>query len=302
MSAQIVSASVAVPALEDAVVETLAYADVWDWPLTVEEVHRFATVRADVDDVAAALQARQRACVASAVGGQPALHVLRGREHLVAERQRRTAASQRLWPQAMRLARRVARIPWVRMVAVSGSLAVSAARTGDDVDLFVVTDDDRLWLTRLLTIAVGQLSWGRSAAASPLCPNYLVSASHLALEERDLYTAHELTQLVPLFGAHTYAVLLQANAWYRAFLPNHPGFTGVIAPLPARRHGASGLLDSALVSRLERWEMQRKLARLRGGDETHFDAATCKGHVDAHRARFWAAYDMRLAQLELPAR
>jgi hypothetical protein len=291
--------SVAASAVEHAVVETLAYADVFDWPLTVEEVHRFAPVRAGVAEVAAALSAQWRAGVVSAAGGERGLHTLRGREHLVAERRRRTAASQRLWPHAVRMARRVARIPWVRMVAVSGSLAVSAARTGDDVDVFVVARDGRLWLTRLLAIASGQVSVGRDGVAPPLCPNYMVTESALTLPDRDIYTAHELAQLVPLFGAQAYAALLDANAWYRDLLPNHPGFTGEIAPLPQRR--SAPMLDGRIVSSLERWEMRRKVARLRCGDETRFDASTCKGHLDGHRQRFWTAYDARLRSLGLAA-
>jgi hypothetical protein len=280
--------------LDAAVIVAIAYADVYGWPLTTDEVHRFLPLSARRDAVAAALASARLSRVVSHVDGY---HVLRGRELLVAERSRREAASQRLWSEVRRRGRLLARIPWVRMVAVSGSLAVSAAQDGDDIDLFVVTDDGRLWLSRALTIAAGRLS-GRAT----LCPNYLVTDSAVELSERDLYTAHELVQLVPLFGADTYAALLERNRWYREFLPNHPGYTGTIAARPPRTRSRIG---GGLVSRVERWEMQRKVTRLgatASGVETRFDHTTCKGHVDGHRRRFWSAFAARMDQLEAWAR
>jgi len=291
-----VSAAV-LPRVDSAVLEALAYADVYDWPLTAEEVHRFLPVAADGADVVTALGVMVTAGELACVDG---LHVLRGREWLVARRRARAAESERIWAELLRRARLLARIPWIRLVAVSGSLAVSAARTGDDIDLFVVTDDGRLWLSRALTIAVGRLPLrGRAMPLSVLCPNYLLSSSSLTLGERDVYTAHELAQLVPLFGAETYRELLACNAWYRDFLPNHPGYTGEIG---VQRAGLAGLvLRGAMAgrvgARLERWEMSRKRARLGDGAETRFDGAVCKGHVDGHRARFWSAYEARLEAL-----
>jgi hypothetical protein len=284
-----------------AVVQAIAYADVYGWPLATDEIHRFLPVSASFGDVASTLRSTQ---VSKLVAGVDGHHVLRGREHLVAERRRRTAASERRWPEVIRHGRLIARIPWVRMVAVSGSMAVRAARAGDDVDLFIVTDEGRLWLSRALTIAIGKVSSRRgSTTPSTLCPNYLVTASSIELEERDLYTAHELVQLVPLFGPDIYAALLDRNQWYRTFLPNHPGFTGLI---PARRDRLAlpwlrPVLHGGLVSRLERWEMGRKIARLQGAGpaaETRFDGSMCKGHFDGHRQRFWAAFDARLGRLE----
>ena len=270
--------------LDAAVIEALAYSDVFGWPLTAAEVHRFLAVPAQRAEVLASLGSAR--LVASVDGHW----VLRGREQLVAERRRREAVSRTLWPKVERSARMLARIPWVRMVAVSGSLALNAARPGDDVDLFIVTDDGRLWVSRALAIAAGRL------APLTLCPNYLVSMSALEFAERDIYTANELAQLVPLFGAQVYTELLERNRWYRDLLPNHPGFVGAI-PVRAPSRGAPRWLDRMAVP-LERWEMERKVTRLRtGAPETRFDATTCKGHVDGHRAHFWRQFEERLQVL-----
>ena len=271
-------------------VEALAYSDVYAWPLTSSEVHRFLPLPAQRAEVMASLVSPRLSRVVAPVDGH---WVLRGREHLVAERRRREAASRGLWPAVERSARMLARIPWVRLVAVSGSLALDAARPGDDVDLFIVTEEGRLWVSRALAIAAGRLS------PLTLCPNYMVTAPALEFAERDMYTAHELAQLVPLFGARAYAELLERNRWYRELLPNHAGFSGVIPERPWR-HGVPRWLER-VVARAERWEMERKVTRLRGsgGGETRFDATVCKGHVDGHRARFWKEFEARLQ--ELPA-
>jgi len=280
-------------ALDAAIVETVAYADVFAWPLTAAEVHRFLPVPAGAADVATALSSAR---LSQFLTPAAEFHVLHGREHLVAERRRRTIASRRMWPGVLRRARLLARIPWVRMVAVSGSLAVSAAFDGDDVDLFMVTDDERLWTCRALTILAGRVPSMPGTARPRLCPNFIVAVSTLELEDRDVYTAHELVQLVPLVGAQTYAELLDRNRWYRDFLPNHAGYTAAIA----QRAGCTRP-PGAVAKSIERWEMRRKVARLRGigpSAETRFDASTCKGHVDGHRQRFWTAFEARLQQLE----
>jgi hypothetical protein len=134
-----------------------------------------------------------------------------------------------------------------------------------------------------------------------LCPNYLLTTSVLDLPERDLYTAHELAQLVPLFGAAAYHTLMERNAWYRDWLPNHAGYTGPIAPLGCRSLNRSlePLLTNVLVERVERWERERKIARLRRQTtgETRFDETICKGHFEGYREHVLAAYATRMTEL-----
>ncbi|HEY6398194.1 MAG TPA: hypothetical protein VIX82_12140 [Solirubrobacteraceae bacterium] len=288
---QIVSAAIA----------AIAYADVFDWPLTATEVHRFLPVPARPDEVAAALAASQRSGAVAPAGG---LYVLPGRQALAGSRRRREMTAARLWPSAVRSCRVLASLPWVRLVAVSGSLAVGAAEDDADVDLFIVTVDGRVWLARALTIALGKAAArARRRQDIWLCPNYLLTATALELPERDVFTAHELAQLVPLFGPDAYRALLTANPWYRDFLPNHPGYPGPIADLrgPRARRAMEPILGNRLVSRLERWEMERKIARLgarSASAEVRFDATTCKGHFGGYRRRTLESLGATMARLE----
>ena len=283
--------------LEAAIVEAVTYADIFDWPRTTAEIQRYLPVRARLDEVEAALAARPLRALTDSIDG---VVMLPGREALAGARRRRAAASASLWPQAIRYGRLIASLPFVRLVAVSGSLAIGAADEAADVDLFVVAEDGRLWLTRALVVAVVRVAATRGVR---LCPNYLLAASGLALQERDRFTAHELAQLVPIAGIEAHQALLERNAWFRDFLPNHPG-----PPAPEWRPAARGVrrlaervLRAGPFDRLERWEMERKVARLSaeaGADsETRFDATMCKGHVGGHRRRADEAFRRRLVEI-----
>lgn len=276
--------------VEEAVVDAVCYADVFDWPLTPAEVHAFLPLAAEAVDVDLALRSPRLRPFVVLAGG---FVTLAGREPLAARRRALARSSAELWPRALRSARAIGRLPFVRLVGVTGSLAAGAAGPDADVDLFVVTEDRRLWLTRAATIAVG-----RAAAATGvrLCPNYLLAESALELPERDAFTAHELARLVPIAGAGTHERLLASNAWYRDFLPNHrPATTRktAVGNRPAER-----LLRAGPFDRLEAWEMVRKVRRLGAGiasGEERYGPAVCKGHVEGHRARALAAYEARLA-------
>jgi hypothetical protein len=285
------------------VVEAVTYADVFDWPLTAAEIHRSLPVTGTRTEVDAAIERLRQAGVVTSVDR---LIVFAGRQELADTRRHKAALSRPLWRHAVRYGRVLAALPWVRLVAVTGSLAVDAATDDADIDLFIVTADDRLWLARAMTIGVGKLAArAPSTRGLRLCPNYLLTASTLDLPERDLYTAHELAQLVPLYGPDAYRDLLARNRWYRDFLPNHPGHVGPIGRLglPRLKRAVEPVLDNRLVGAVERWEMMRKIARLRTPSttgEVRFDESICKGHFEGYRHQVLQAFSARLAERELP--
>jgi len=281
---QTAASSTMLTSLETAILATIVYSDLFDFPLTRDEVLRWLPVPATAAEVDAALAGDAlMPAYLSVVGFYVTLS---GREEVVATRERRRAASATLDKEACRYGSWIARLPLVRMVAVTGSLAVDNADPGADLDYLIVTAPGRVWLTRALTMVLVRLAALRGVT---LCPNYLLAATALAQPARDLYTARELLQMRPLAGLDLYTRMLDANPWWRDFLPNAtPAIASKESSSPSiARRAAEALLSAPAFDALERWLMSRKAAefarRQQPGDETCFDATMCKGHFDAWR-------------------
>ncbi len=296
--------------LEEAILRSVAYADVFDYPLTADEIHRYLVGRAaTTSEVQEAL--RDGALVPARLVRHGKYYALPGREHVVELRRQREAEADALWPRAVRYGRRLARLPFVRMVAVTGSLAASNTRPGADIDYLVVTAPGRLWVCRAFVVLLVRMAGLRG---DELCPNYLLAESALELEETDLYTAWELAQAVPVAGIETYRRLRRRNGWVEAHLPNAadpPPSTWSDGRAAPQRGVAARLLETLLESpigdRLERWERERKIRRLgrRGSvkvDEETLEAALgaerCKGHFGSTGREVLRRYHGRLDAFE----
>ncbi|MGD8472880.1 MAG: hypothetical protein PVH95_03025 [Anaerolineae bacterium] len=293
----------AVHSVVDAILQTLIYADLFDYPLKLQEIHRFLTgYAASLATIEEALSRHPVLCERTSSIGP--FWFLAGRERLVGLREEREGFSQTLWCKARRYVWLMAAMPFLRMVSITGSLAMNNASSAqDDIDLLIVAAKGRVWLTRGLVILVVRLAERMSIE---LCPNYILSENYLHLDEPSLFIAHELAQLVPLYGLETYHRLLENNAWVIDYLPNALPLDASIDGIGGLRHGGQKLLEAALAGRVgdavERWERERKIPRLlqtaeqRGGTEVIYTPNLCKGHVNDHASTVRDLYVERLAK------
>jgi hypothetical protein len=266
------------------VFHTLAYADVFDYPLTVTEVYRYLTsVEASFEDISLALSDET---LFSRIDGY---YTLRGREGIVETRQRRADVADRLWYKAARYGQIIASLPFVRMVAVTGSLAMNNVEEGKDIDFMLVTAPQHLWTCRAFALFVARLA---KLDGVDLCPNYLITTNALALDEHSLYVAHELAQMIPLSGREIYVEMRRLNGWMADYLPHSlmvPELPPGIKPVqnPARiQQVLELLLRFSFLHWFEKWEMNRKIKRLSreqsSSIESYFSADVCKGHINRH--------------------
>lgn len=288
--------------LAKAILRAVVYADLFDFPLTLSEIHRYLTghaaARVTVEECLL-----QDGRLGERLQSDPPYWFLTGRQELVELRRERETYAQALWPAAWRYGLLVASIPFVRMVAVTGSLAMNnVLDPQDDIDYLVVTRSGRLWLARGAAILVVHLA---QRAGIELCPNYVMAEGHLVLGRPSLYNAHELAQLVPLFGLGTYRRLYASNPWMPSYLPNASPLEDGVRRVTGGLRAGQRLLEKVLGGRIgdavERWEQERKIPRLyqvaskRGGVGVVYSANLCKGHVDDHAARVQREYAARLA-------
>lgn len=292
--------SAALAPLERAILSTVAYRDVFGFPVTLDETHRYlhyvAATRASVAEGLAALQR------SSLVVADENYFSLRGREPLFAQRRARLVHARCLWTHAYKYARALATIPTVKMVGVTGSLACDNTTEDADIDFMLVLEPGTLWRTRALTNTVVLMD---NRLGGRLCVNYFLTERALGLKCRDLYIAQELAQMVPLYGLETYEALRTANAWVYEILPNargSPNIRGDVTPFERARRYAGPIMRSRTADFIENWEATRKLRKynetdfLRGG-YTEFTREST-GHQLSVRQNALCLHEERLAYVD----
>ena len=155
-------------------------------------------------------------------------YFLRRKNDLVVKRIRREKQSKNYFRKAKILCQTLKLIPWIKMVGVSGALAMENAGKRDDIDLLIVTSKNRLWISRLLALGLLSLAGQRRKRgetgrkiAGKLCINILLEEDKLEQKNKDIFVAHEVLQMRPLWRRDgVYSKYLADNEWAFKFLPN----------------------------------------------------------------------------------
>jgi len=285
--------------LARAVLEALAYSDIFEFPLKLKELYSYLPMQAGMEQLPDTLKSLE-----NLVEEKDGFYFLSGHEEIVEIRQQREARSRELLPHALRYGRILGSLSFIRMAALTGSLAVLNISKNADFDYMLVTVKGRVWTARAFALLFNRWVrlWGHT-----ICPNLIIAETALQWPLHDLYSARELCQMIPISGQAVYQKLLLANEWAKDFLPN--AFLDLCG-LPTKMQNQISALQTFLEiplhgkfgDKLELWEMNRKIARFSKqagfGEETVFNSEVCQGNFHHHRAWTREVFEQKLSMLE----
>lgn len=121
-------------------------------------------------------------------------------------------------------------IPWIELVGITGSVSVNNAKKNDDIDLIIVTSRNTLWLVRLIVLSYLEVIGLRRRWFTDIkkqknlfCTNLWLTVDKLRIspKQRNLYTAHEVLQILPIYDKQrVYLHLIRSNWWVKKYLAN----------------------------------------------------------------------------------
>lgn len=208
--------------LSSAILATLAYHDIFDYPLTQEEVHKYLVgKRSNLVKVESVLGGL---IIKKIIGKSGKYYLLKGRKKIVQLRIKRKGYSKVKTKKAKLFATFLKFIPSAKLVAVSGALAMDNSHRRDDIDLVIVTQKNKLWTTRFLANLL-LLPFKRDPAGQKIsdraCLNMFLDESDLSIKDHNMYTAHEICQMKLIWDRdNTYSKFLRKNSWIKNDLPN----------------------------------------------------------------------------------
>jgi len=197
---------------EQSVRAALLYFDMFDFPLTENELYFFLPLkmtRSEFDSQIRHSEVRKS-------GGY---YLLRETDQIIQLRQSREKKAKRMLAASHLVGKTLRHFPFLRGAFLSGSLSKGVDSGDADIDLFIVSAEDRLWICRSALIGFKKLFLLNSKKY--LCPNYFLTEKHLKIPEKNIFTATEIITLRPLYNNLLLAEFLKANEWISAFFPNY---------------------------------------------------------------------------------
>lgn len=207
--------------LNEAILATLAYHDIFNFPLTKEEINKYLTVKSEASKLDRELN---RLILEKKIGKVKEHYFLKEKQSTTKIRKIRGNNSQEKLIKAKIFASILKVIPTIKTVAISGALAMENSKKNDDIDILIVSAKNTLWTTRFLSnlilFAVKRKPKSKKQS-NKACLNIFIDETDLKIKEQNLYTAHEICQIKLLWDRdNTYQKLLKSNSWVKSYLPN----------------------------------------------------------------------------------
>jgi hypothetical protein len=212
---------------EKAILKAVLYSDIFDFPLSKNELWHFLISDKKISKVTFehALSNLSQELIY-----KNGFYCLAGKEENIKRRKKNLSEARKKLDLARKTADILSYIPTISFIGLSGGAAMGNVKEGDDVDLFIITKKNTLFMTRFWVLALLEAIGLRrkrhengSSAANKICVNLLIDELALAWPSRkhDLYTAHEIVQVKPLFERRgMYKKFLASNNWVNKFFPN----------------------------------------------------------------------------------
>lgn len=209
--------------VDKAVLETLCYRAVFNYPFSLSQICHYLISKDSADVM----------CVKGSLKklvSKRKVKVYRGLYHLSGvrpvNRKYRIRVSKKLVKKAGRIAEILGKVPWVRMIAVTGSVAAYSASKKSDIDVFIVAKKNRVWLTRGFVISIlkvmNQYRTDKDESKK-ICPNIFVDESRMTWEKekRSIYVANDVVMMIPLVNKdNTYLKFMRQNSWAYNYFGN----------------------------------------------------------------------------------
>lgn len=216
-----------ITSLEQSILFTVSYFDVFEYPLTSLDVWRYLFARkASLSEVILKLDELIRQGKIEMKNG---FYFLPERSNFVEKRQDKYDVSEKFWRKAITATKILSYLPFIKMISIVNSLAFFNCDENSDIDFFIITEKNKIWTVRLLSSVLlhilGLRRHGKKVAKR-ICLSFYISEEkmnldYIARDELGFFVAYWIGQGVPILNVgRTYEKYRSANTWIYKYLPN----------------------------------------------------------------------------------
>jgi len=215
--------------LDKKIFSTIIYYDILEYPLTLLETWKYLMRHPEEENNEKKIslgKVFERLNLKEAnffLENYQGFYFLKGRKNLVAQRIAREKISQKKIQLVRKLASKLKFSPYVRMIAITGRVAMKNSVPKSDLDLMVVFEKGKIFIGRffftILVHLLGKRRYGKKIK-NRACLNYFITSDSLEVIYKDIFSSSEYFFILPIFGKETFQKFYEKNRWIEKY-KNH---------------------------------------------------------------------------------
>ncbi|MDP1677034.1 MAG: hypothetical protein Q8L88_09215 [Bacteroidota bacterium] len=203
--------------LPNNILKTVAYFDVFDYPLTTEQIFRFlpqnSISHGDVENAVEHMVKSKELVKEKSYFLLPSTH-----RNITEKREAEERRAKKRLKYARNISRFIKSLPFIRAVFITGSLSKNVAASSSDIDFMIVAAPERLWVCRTMLTAFRKIFLFGSSKY--FCTNFYVTENGYAQQRRNIFTAIEVATTKVIWNESAFLEFQRQNQWMKEFLPN----------------------------------------------------------------------------------
>ncbi|MFH0972516.1 MAG: hypothetical protein V1768_00770 [Patescibacteria group bacterium] len=222
--------------IQKAIIKVIAFFDLFDYPLTEYEIWKYLDKKCELQDVTNELKKFN-----NLMQKRYDFYFFKNRECIVDKRINRRGVTKKKIKKALWVCKIFKFIPWIKMVAIGNIIGTYNLNEQSDIDLFIITKNNKIWTTRFFCVGLLTILGIRpkeNNKKDKLCPSFFITEGAMDLSQLmlynnsediltnniDIYFIYWLTGLVVIYDVDkTYEKFIGSNSWIKQCLPNWQG-------------------------------------------------------------------------------
>lgn len=280
-----------------AILNVVAFFDIFNYPMTAFEIWFYLGIKCSYADVLEWLKHIK-------LSKKNGFYYLPNRESAIEARQDKYNYTDKKFKKAKLLCRIFKFIPWIKMIAIANIIGANNLREGSDIDLFIITKKNRIWISRFFCVSLTKLLNLRPKPGQEkdtICLSFYKSEedlniSNLMIDNLDIYFIYWLAGLQPIYDIdNSYENFISANSWIFNCLPNwqsaHITKRRIVKPMVGNTYSdIVDLLIGGLEKELKKFQLKilpRKMQKIINKDtRIVVNKSTIKLHIKDRRQKY----------------
>lgn len=220
--------------LQKNILATLVYYDILNYPMTGFEMYKYLMrlpgFQRSVPDenkkysLAEVITELENDSLKKFIEEYNGFYFLHGRKELVGRRLTKNKIANKKTRILIKIAKWLRFAPFVRMIAMTGSLAMKNTDLQSDLDLLIVLKKGKIFTGRALVTLITHLLGKRrydDKIKDRACLNHFLTEDDLEISIKENFLASEYSlRIWPIFGWHNFHEFQEKNKWINKYKPN----------------------------------------------------------------------------------